>query len=50
MEQGIEEFQCAAVEYNYDALDMNSIFNKLMECEGIPEELKRNLYFIQSDQ
>jgi len=50
MEEGLEEEQTVGVEYNYDSFDLDSIFDKLTASEGLPEELKRNLYFLKSDQ
>ena len=38
------------VEYNYDSYDVGFIFEELVGCEGIPEDLKQKLYFLQSDQ
>ncbi len=41
MEQEIECHQTSGgVEFNFDSLDVGEIFDKLIECEALPDQLK----------
>jgi hypothetical protein len=35
---------------NFECGDIDSLFDALTACEGVPSQLKRDLYFLQSDQ
>lgn len=50
MEEGLEEIQAVGVELNYDAFDIETIYKALIDCDQVPQDLKRHLYFLQSDQ
>lgn len=38
------------IQYNFEAGDVDAIFEALHNCETLPSEIKRKLYFLQSDQ
>jgi hypothetical protein len=38
------------VHYNFDSGDVDEIYDYLLNNDSLPEALKKNLYFIQSDQ
>jgi len=41
MEKQIEKANMeAAIDYNYDSCDVDTIFEELMSCEGVPDILK----------
>ena len=35
---------------NLEGCDIDTLFDSLQKCEGVPEQIKKDLFFIQSDQ
>lgn len=50
MEESLEEKQFVGVELNYELSDLDLIFDELINNEYVSDELKKKLYFLQSDQ
>ena len=50
MEEALEEQQVVGVEQNYQESDLDLIFDELLNNEALSDEIKKKIYFLQSDQ
>ena len=46
MEEALEEKQMVGVELNYEASDLDLIFDELINNDSISDDLKKKLYFL----
>ena len=50
MEEALEEKQTIGVELNYEVSDLDLIFDELLNNDSIGDDIKKKLYYLQSDQ